>query len=96
MTANRDELTMNTVDDLSETAQIAYRAFLDMRDSKSAHFSHLEAIENKYQSGGAPSVAENLQLEKLLAEHDKNVQAFQAAMAAVKKEEQKILVQLMS
>ena len=87
---------MASIDELSQEAQIAYRAFLDMRDSKTAHFSHLEALENKYKSGGVPSLAENLQLEKLLAEHDKNVLAFKTAMTAVKQEEQKILVQMMS
>ncbi len=89
-------LAMASIDHLSQEAQIAYRAFLDMRDSKTAHFSHLEALEHKYKSGGAPSLAENLQLEKLLAEHDKNVLAFKTAMTAVKQEEQKILVQMMS
>ena len=88
---------MQSVDGLSEEAQIAYQAFLDMSDSKTAHFSCLKAIESIYESGGVPSIAENLELEKLLANHDKNVLAFKTAMAAVTDgDERKSLLQLMS
>ena len=74
---------MQSVDSLSKEAKIAYQAFLDMSNSKTAHFTCLEAIETIYESGGVPSIAENLELEKLLANHDKNVLAFKTAMAAV-------------
>lgn len=74
---------MPSVDELSEEAKIAYQAFLDMSKSKSAHFDYLVALETKYQLGGAPSTSEKLELEQLLANHDRNVQAFKAAMAAV-------------
>jgi hypothetical protein len=88
---------MQSVDGLSEDAKIAYQAFLDMSNSKTAHFNCLEAIETIYESGGVPSIAENLELEKLLANHDKNVLAFTTAMAAVTDSDEKItLVQLMS
>ncbi|MDJ0778879.1 MAG: hypothetical protein QNJ85_13515 [Gammaproteobacteria bacterium] len=88
---------MISVDDLSTEAQLAYRAYLDMSDSKKAHFERLESIHGKYESGGAPSIAENLELEKLLARHDKNVLAFRTAMAAVTDtSEKQTLVQLMS
>ena len=88
---------MHPIDGLSEAAKIAYRAYLDMSDSKTAHFTCLETIENRYKSGGAPSAAENLELEKLLASHDKNVLAFKTAMAAVKdREEREKLIRLMS
>lgn len=88
---------MKPEDNLSEAGKIAHRAFLDMSNSKKAHFDWLEALEDKYQSGGAPSLAENLELEKLLSTHDKNVAAFTTAMAAVKDEEEmKILIQLIS
>ena len=84
-------------ENLGSSAQVAWQAFLDMKASKAAHFSCLEAIETKYQAGGAPSLAENLELEKLLAEHDRNVLAFQTAMAAVTDaDELKALVELMS
>ena len=82
-------MTDNSMDDLSETAQLAYRAFMDMRDSKAAHFSCLEAIEAAYESGGAPSLAENLELDKLLANHDRNVLAFRTALAAVTDEDER-------
>ncbi len=88
---------MQSVDGLSEQAKIAYQAFLDMSNSKTAHFNYLESIETIYESGGVPSIAENLELEKLLANHDKNVLAFTTAMAAVTdSDEKKTLVQLMS
>ena len=88
---------MQSVDGLSEEAKIAYQAFLDMSNSKTAHFNRLEAIHTKYESGGAPSIAENLELEKLLANHDKNVVAFKTAMAVVTDSDEKnTLVQLMS
>jgi len=88
---------MQSVDDLSEEAKIAYQAFLDMSNSKAAHFSCLEVIETIYESGGVPSIAEKLELEKLLANHDKNVLAFKTAMDAVTNSDEKIiLIQLIS
>jgi len=88
---------MQSVDGLSEQAKIAYQAFLDMSNSKTAHFDCLKEIDSKYESGGAPGIAENLALSKLLANHDKNVLAFKTAMAAVTdKDEKMTLVQLMS
>ena len=88
---------MQSVDDVSEEAKIAYQAFLDMGNSKAAHFGCLEVIESKYKSGGVPSIAENLELEKLLANHDKNVLAFKTAMDAVTDRDEKIiLLQLIS
>ena len=82
---------------LSKEAKIAYQAFQDMSKSKQAYFSFLQEIDSKYQSGGAPSIAENLQLEKLLGEHDKNVAAFNVAMSEVTDQESRIaLIKLMS
>ncbi len=88
---------MQSIDSLSEEAKIAYQAFLDMSNSKTAHFNCLETIETKYKSGGAPSVEENHELGKLLANHDKNVLAFKTALADVTdSEEKQTLIQLMS
>jgi len=88
---------MQSVDGLSEEAKIAYQSFLDMSDSKAAHFYCLEAIEDIYESGGVPSIAENLELKKLLTFHDKNVIAFKTAMDAVTdSDEKKTLIQLLS
>jgi hypothetical protein len=68
-----------------------------MSNSKTAHFNCLEAIETIYESGGVPSIAEKMELENLLANHDKNVLAFKTAMAAVTdSDEKKSLLQLMS
>ena len=88
---------MQSAEDLSEEAKIAYQAFLDMGNSKAAHFNCLQAIETIYESGGVPSTEQNLELEKLLADHDKNVLAFTTALAAVTdSDEKKALVRLMS
>ncbi len=88
---------MLSLDDLSEEGKIAHQAFVDMSNSKREHFALLESLETKYESGGAPSLAENLALEKLLKVHDKNVAAFTTAMAAVTSEEEKnILIKLIS
>lgn len=88
---------MQSVDDLSEAAKLAFQAFLDMSNSKAAHFSCLEAIEARYKSGGVPGIAENLELEKLLSMHDKNVLAFKTAMLAVTDDDEKqTLIQLIS
>ena len=86
-----------TIDDLTEEAKIAYQAFQDMGKSKQSYFALLQEIDVKYKSGGAPSIAESLQLEKLLSIHDKNVVAFNTAMAAVKDvDARNALIKLMS
>ena len=88
---------MQTPEDLSEQAKIAWQAFLDMGDSKRAYFSCQEAIEAKYETGGMASDEEKRELEKLLALHDRNVIAFNTAMTAVTDEKEKeILLRLMS
>ena len=88
---------MTSIDSLSEAAKIAHQAFIDMRNSKQAHFDYLQAIENKYQSGGVPGPDETRRLEQLLADHDRNVLAFSTAMAKVTDpNEKEILVRLMS
>lgn len=88
---------MPSVNDLSDDAKIAYQAFLDMSNSKAAHFSCLQAIESVYESGGVPGIVEKLELDKLLAIHDKNVLAFKTAMAAVTDDaEKQSLIALMS
>jgi hypothetical protein len=88
---------MSSLDDLSDAAKIAHQAFTDMSHSKTAHFDRLAAIDALYESGGAPSLAEKLELEKLLGLHDKNVMAFKTAFAAIGDESEKqVLIQLMS
>lgn len=88
---------MQSVDDLSEEAQIAYRAFVDMSNSKAAHFNLLKSLDAARKAGEVPGLADNLELEKLLAAHDRNVLAFKTAMAAVTdKDEIQALVKLMS
>ena len=88
---------MTSLADLSDAAKIAHQAFVDMGHSKTAHFDRLTAIDAMYESGGAPSLAENLELEKLLDLHARNVMAFKAAFAAVTEdEERQALIELMS
>jgi len=86
-----------SVDDLTKEAKVAYQAFQDMRVSKEAYFHFLQDIDIKYKHGGAASIAENLQLEKLLGAHDKNVIAFNTAMTAVEGvEARNALIKMMS
>jgi hypothetical protein len=88
---------MHSVDGLSEAAKIAYQAYVDMSHSKAAHFSRLAAIEAMYESGGVPGTEEKQELESLLSSHDKNVLAFETAMAGVTDaDEIKALLELMS
>ena len=88
---------MTTIDDLSDEARLVYQAFLDMSDSKAAHFSCLEAIESTYEAGGVPSLAEKLELDKLLESHDRNVLAFRTALAALTDDaERQAVIELMS
>ena len=83
--------------ELSETARIALRAFQDMNQSKNIYFQLLQELDDKYKNGGTPSIAENLQLEKLLKEHDNNVNAFSTAMTAVENADDRTqLIKLMS
>ncbi len=85
------------IDSLSTEAQIAYRAFVDMGASKKEYFDLLQDLDVKYKNGGGPSIAENLQLEKLLERHDKNVMAFNTAMAGVTDADARTaLIELMS
>lgn len=87
---------MKSIDDFSDEAKIAYQAFVDMSNSKAAHFSCLEVQTEIYESGGVPSLAEKLEIEKLLAHHDKNVLAFRSAMVAVTDDDEKLaVIQLM-
>jgi coproporphyrinogen III oxidase-like Fe-S oxidoreductase len=88
---------MTSVDELSDAGKLAYQAFVDMSNSKAAHFRCLEAIDATYQAGGAPSLVEKRDLEKLLASHDRNVLAFKTAMAAITSDaEKQALIELMS
>jgi hypothetical protein len=88
---------MQSVDNLSVGAKIAYQAFLDMSNSKASYFNCLEAIETKYKYGGVPGSAENMELEGLLANHDKNVLAFKTAMVAITdSDEKQTLIELIS
>ena len=86
-----------SIDELTEEAKIAYQAFQDMSISKEAYFHFLQDIDIKYKQGGTASIAENLQLEKLLGVHDKNVTAFNTAMTAVEGvEARNALIKMMS
>jgi len=88
---------MQSIDDLSDESKMAYQAFLDMSNSKTAHFTCLEAHQAIYEFGEMPGIADKLELEKLLSYHDKNVLAFNTAMAGVTdSKEKQILIQLLT
>ncbi|MEJ2095273.1 MAG: hypothetical protein P8X93_09080 [Gammaproteobacteria bacterium] len=68
---------------LTSEAQIAWEAYLSMSKTKTAYFSFLSEIDQKYKDGGSPTIAENLQLEKLLGIHNEAVAIFNRAMQSV-------------
>jgi hypothetical protein len=68
---------------LSVEAQIAWEAYQAMGKSKAEYFGLLQGLDQKYKEGGSPTIAENLQLEKLLKVHDGKVTAFNDAMSNV-------------
>jgi hypothetical protein len=77
---------------LPAEAQAAWNAYQVMGKSKVEYFGLLQEIDQKYKQGGSPSIAENLQLEKLLTTHSEKVAAFNAAMQAVTDKEARELL----
>ena len=84
---------MSNIDPLPEEAQKAWDAYQEMGTSKETYFGFLQALDKKYKEKGAPTIAENLQLENLLKAHDANVAAFNEAMQSIKdKNSRKLLL----
>ena len=77
---------------LPAAAQAAWDAYQVMGKSKIEYFGLLQEIDQKYKQGGSPSIAENLQLEKLLNTHSEKVAAFNEAMQAVSDKESRELL----
>ena len=73
----------DTTEKLPPEAQMAWEAYQFMGESKAEYFGLLQEIDQKYKQGGSPTIAENLQLEKLLKTHSERVSAFNEAMQAV-------------
>ena len=73
----------DTATTLPPAAQLAWEAYQAMGKSKAVYFGLLQDIDQKYRNGGSPSIAENLQLEKLLKVHDEKVMAFNEAMQGI-------------
>ncbi len=76
-------MTAPVAEDLSPETAAAWQAYRSMCSSKDDYFSLLQALDEKYKSGGEPGIAENLRLEKLLGEHDLKVKQFNQAVAAI-------------
>ena len=76
-------MTTPVAEDLSPETAAAWQAYRSMCSSKDDYFSLLQALDEKYKSGGEPGIAENLRLEKLLSEHDRKVKQFNQAVAAI-------------
>lgn len=62
--------------DLPETALPSWNAFQAMEQSKRQYFSCLEQLERKYENGGTRLLTEEVELESLLAIHDRRVADF--------------------
>jgi len=65
---------------LPTAARGAWAAYKRMVTSKAAHYGYLETLETKVQNGGMRSLAESARLETLLADHDRCVATFAAAI----------------
>ncbi len=88
-------MTGNT--QLPADARKAWDAYVEMGRSKSAYFGYLQDLDRKYRHGGNPTLAESLQLEKLLKAHDEKVTAFNRAMKnVVDREARELLLQKIS
>jgi hypothetical protein len=68
---------------LPHEADTAWQAYLAMGESKEIYFGFLQSLDLKHDKNESPSIAENLKLEQLLAEHDTKVKAFNTAMSAI-------------
>ena len=68
---------------LSPTAEAAWQAYQAMGKTKRIYFGFLTELDQKYDKNQSPSIAENLKMEELLADHDANVKVFNEAMAEV-------------
>ena len=70
-------------DSLSPVAEDAWQAYQAMGRTKRIYFGFLTELDQKYDKNQSPSIAENLKMEELLADHDKNVKLFNEAMEKV-------------
>ena len=69
--------------DLPEAALPGWKAFKAMEQSKRRYFSYLETLERKYEDGGIRMLAEDVQLDALLKEHDRQVAEFGKSVKAL-------------
>ena len=70
-------------ENLSPEIAAAWQAYQSMSASKDDYFSLLQALDEKYKTGGEPGIAESLRLEQLLSDHDRKVKLFNRAVAAI-------------
>lgn len=68
---------------LPKDAAEAWLAYTNMLASKEAHYSFLESLDQKYQSGGKRSLAEIAHLDGLLNTHNKCVKSFTEAQKSL-------------
>lgn len=73
-------------------ARVAWEAYQAMSRSKAEYFDLLQKLDRKYRESGSPSIAENLQLEKLLKVHDGKVAAFNDAMNNVVDKDARVML----
>lgn len=82
---------------LPKEVQYAWEAYQEMGVSKAAYFDLLQNLDLKYREGGTPTIAENLQLEKLLKVHDQKVTAFNESLSkVVNKDARELLLKKLS
>ncbi len=74
-------------DGLPEAAGPAWEAYRAMEASKLRYFGLLQEVETKAERGLPRTLAERMQLEQLLAEHDRQVARFREAVKALMSKE---------
>lgn len=67
-----------------------------MVESKAAHLALLQRCQEQRDQGLSPSIAEQLHLESLLAEHDRRVQVFSAALKVLKTTDPDVMPRLLA
>lgn len=74
-------------DTLPAAARPAWDAYRAMEASKVRYFGLLQEVEAKSERGLPRTLAERVELEQLLAEHDRRVARFREAVKALMAEE---------
>ena len=77
---------------LSTSAKLAWDCYLKMSETKQTYYNFMQSLETKYKESGAPSNAENQQLQHMLQAHSARVDQFNQAMQAISSPQDRALL----